>query len=177
MCKDGSLDKCQESDFKETVSCNLRNCSKTFGDWNDVGPCIADGDDPMCGPGKQNQTRICTHDTVLNCTDADRNQIVPCSLPDCPCILPDCPKKLSEWDSPGVCIGTNPNSTCDATGSGHRVQKRNCTDGTKEKCHLSDMERHLWSVICELPKCPSKIPDINEYYGYFAEFFTIFHFL
>ena len=89
--------------------------------------------------------------TIDICTKEDQNRLISCNLP-------DCPKQLGEWISSGVCIGTDPNSTCDATGLDHQVRKRNCTDGTKEKCQFSDMEQN---VTCELPICPSKMLNIN----------------
>ena len=153
-CSDGTHTKCTTNDTTRVQPCSLPHCPKILGDWSDVGYCIPSGTDKNCGPGNQIQARSCENGTIDTCTKQDQNRSISCNLP-------DCPKKLSEWVTAG-CIGTNPNSTCDATGLGHRVQKRNCTDGTKEKCHLSDMERNLWSVTCELPKCPSKIPDINE---------------
>ena len=40
-----------------------------LGPWENVGNCIGIGDDPTCGPGKQNQTRTCIDGTEEKCLD------------------------------------------------------------------------------------------------------------
>ena len=141
MCVDGSVDKCDESDFKQNISCTLEDCPKTFGVWSDVGPCISDGVDPMCGPGKQNQTRWCSDGTIDNCTYSDRQQTVPCSLI-------DCAKSFGEWNDVGPC---QPDASGRNCGPGIQKRSRNCTNGTRDICTYEDRNQQ---TRCNLTACP-----------------------
>ena len=213
ICEDGSAEKCQESDFRKTVSCNLKDCPKTFGEWADDGSCLANGHDPLCGPGTQNQTRICTEGTVDNCTDSDRYRIVRCNLPDCQkttgawndegpckpdaidrscgpgtqaqkrncvngtvdmctnedtrqevrCNLDACPKLLGNWTSDGTCISSGDHKIC---GKGIRKQKRSCVDGTLDRCTSNDTTKY---IECSLPSCFNEVGDWKNTSGCIGE--------
>ena len=143
-CTDGSLDKCLAIETEQTVSCNLQDCLKTFGNWTAYEECKADGDDLTCGPGKQNQSRICEDGTNDECTEVDIIQTVPCSLP-------DCPKTLGFWRDAAPCDTDTQEKSC---GSGSQYQKRNCSDGTTDLCIKSDKEQY---ARCNMPDCPKKL--------------------
>ena len=63
-----------------------------LGPWENVGNCIGIGDDPTCGPGKQNQTRTCKDGTEDKCSDLVLKRTAPCHWADT--ILPNCKSKL-----------------------------------------------------------------------------------
>ena len=52
--------------------------------WINDGICVADGADPTCGPGKQNQTRGCKDGPVGKCTTGDKihagSQTISCDV-------------------------------------------------------------------------------------------------
>lgn len=78
-CTDGTNDKCTPSDQERRISCNLRDCEKQLGSWENDGNCVATGGDKTCGPGNQKQTRTCDDGTVHTCTTSDTEQTIPCS--------------------------------------------------------------------------------------------------
>ena len=104
-CVDGNLEKCQESDFRDEVPCNLKNCEKVYGNWTDNGTCNADGDKPSCGSGKLNQTRWCEDGTIDKCTDSEMFQVIGCRLR-------ACPKLLGIWDTSGICQSDTTGKLC-----------------------------------------------------------------
>ena len=63
-----------------------------LGPWENVGNCIGIGDDPTCGPGKQNQSRTCKDGTEDKCSDLVLKRTAPCHWADT--ILPNCKGKL-----------------------------------------------------------------------------------
>ena len=140
MCVDGMVDKCQDSDFKRFVPCNLEACYKVFGPWSDVGSCMADGDNISCGPGKQNQTRLCKDGTSDICSESDRHQVIDCSMA-------DCVKELGQWNTTAPCQPDASEKTC---GPGVQHQIRSCSDGTTEKCTEGDRNQE---VRCDLVEC------------------------
>ena len=146
---DGSIEKCQESDFVQEVSCNLKNCAKVYGNWTDAGPCKADGSKPGCGPGTKNQTRSCEDGTIDKCTESEMTQVVVCRLP-------DCPKLLGDWDTSGPCKGEESEKTC---GPGYQHQTRSCVDGTSDKCTDEDMQQ---DASCSLPDCAKEVSQWNS---------------
>ena len=146
ICEDGTNLKCNSTDRVRIQTCNLPDCPKLFGFWQDMGVCNAIGVDKNCGPGEKLQARSCRNGTIDICTHSDRQRSINCSLP-------DCPKKLGDLINIGQCIASDPHKSCDPTGFGTQIQQRNCTDGTTEQCQPSDMKI---TVSCPLPKCPSK---------------------
>ena len=139
-CVDGSIDHCQETDARREVSCNLKPCSKVYGNWTDDGSCTAVMDKAGCGPGKRNQTRVCEDGTIDKCADSEIFQVVGCRLP-------DCPKVLGEWDKSGPCKGETAEKLC---GPGIQYQNRTCLDGTSDNCTYEDKNQ---DVRCSLPDC------------------------
>ena len=69
-CVNGKVEKCQDSDVKQEISCNLENCPKIYGIWTDSGPCNATGSKPDCGPGTKSQSRSCEDGTIDKCTES-----------------------------------------------------------------------------------------------------------
>ena len=143
-CIDGSLEKCEDSEKDQVTSCNLKDCPKTRGSWTDSDECKADGTDPTCGPGRQNQTRVCTDGTTDRCTESDTNKIVSCALR-------DCPKILGRWRYVAQCDTDTQEKSC---GPGSRFQKRDCDDGTTDRCTRWDKEQYTG---CSLVDCPKKL--------------------
>ena len=145
-CIDGTSDKCMKHDREQITHCNLPDCPKVFEIWNNVGYCEADGADKSCGPGKQNQGRVCRDGTIDKCTINDREQIISCNLK-------NCVKKLGHWINDGVCQASNGIANC---GPGLQKQTRSCVDGTVDKCSANDTEQ---TISCEdagssLSPCP-----------------------
>ena len=56
-------------------------------------------------------------------------------------------KKLGDWINNGSCIALAANRSC---GPGTQHQIRQCINGTKDKCTISDIER---KIDCQLPDC------------------------
>ena len=54
--------------------------SKVLGEWANEGSCHADGDDPTCGAGSQQQKRTCTDGTIDKCTAEDTERTVTCQI-------------------------------------------------------------------------------------------------
>ena len=151
-CKDGTIDKCTETDRKRRNQCFLKDCEKRVSEWKNDGNCEATtkgencGELLMCfpcGPGNQIQKRDCTDGTVDKCSDTDRKRVIPCSLQ-------DCIKQLGNWEMDGKCQAVEEGKTC---GPGYQLQTRICHDGTGDKCTSKDTKR---SIPCDLPKCPSR---------------------
>ena len=143
-CVNGKVEKCQDSDVKQEISCNLENCPKIYGIWTDSGPCNATGSKPDCGPGTKSQSRSCEDGTIDKCTESETSQVVVCSLP-------DCPKVLGHWDTSGPCQGDDSEKLC---GPGIRRQTRDCVDGTSDKCTIDDRQQ---DVSCSLPDCAKEL--------------------
>ena len=120
---------------------------KIFGDWENVGPCIATGSDKNCGPGEQFQVRSCIStmlDQVVDkCTKEDRQHTISCNLV-------DCQKIVGAWTNVKGCIPAA--KTCGLS-AGAQKQVRTCIDGTKNKCQSNDRERE---ILCDLPDCPGE---------------------
>ena len=124
--------------------CNLQDCPKTLGNWTDLDVCKAEGTDSTCGPGKRNQTRICTDGTADRCTESDTNQIVSCALR-------DCPKILGRWRDAAGCDTYTQEKSC---GPGSMFQTRECSDGTTDRCTKWDKQQYTG---CSLADCPKKL--------------------
>ena len=91
VCMDGTIDKCTTTDRERTIPCNLPDCIKQVGSWNNDGVCESSSEEKSCGPGNQRQTRTCTNGTTEICTDSDIARTVSCS--DVGTRLPKCPGK------------------------------------------------------------------------------------
>ena len=122
---------------------------KIFGNWENVGPCIATGSDKNCGPGEQFQVRSCIDGTVDKCTKEDRQHKISCNLG-------DCQKIVGTWTNDGGCIPAA--KTCGPS-SGAQKQMRICIDGTSDKCQSNDRERE---ILCDLPDCPGELIFIDS---------------
>ena len=85
------------------------------------------------------QLRSCVDGLIIQCTTADKEQHLPCTLP-------DCSKELGNWVNEGQCAGLK-NKEC---GPGTQLQTRTCTDGTHDKCTPTDRAR---TRNCSLPHC------------------------
>ena len=145
-CVDGSVEKCQDSDLMQEISCNLKDCAKIYGVWIDTEPCKADGSRPDCGPGTKTQTRSCEDGTTDKCTESDMSQVAVCSLP-------DCSKVLGDWDTSGPCQSEDGEKLC---GPGIQHQTRTCEDGTSDKCTSDDREQ---DASCSLPDCVKEVGE------------------
>ena len=67
--------------------------------------------------------------------------------------LSDCERIISGWLNVTQCEATGIDETC---GQGIVMQKRNCTDGTIQKCaDLNETETHR-NFSCSLPECEGK---------------------
>ena len=62
-------------------------------------------------------------------------------------LLNETDRKLGDWINNGSCIALAANRSC---GPGTQHQIRQCTNGTNDKCIVSDMER---KIGCQLPDC------------------------
>ena len=142
-CVDGTTDKCTKSDKNRRNPCFLKDCDKRTGSWENHGECMPTGKNGKCGPGNQQQIRLCKDGTVDKCSDEDRVRNIPCSLP-------DCIKNLGQWENDGKCQAVAQGKNC---GPGYQLQTRICKDGTGDKCSSADTKRQ---IPCDLPKCPSK---------------------
>ena len=123
---------------------------KVLGDWGNEGECIAEGDDPACGPGSQLQWRSCVDGSQENCTREDIERAVTCL--DAGSVLPPCPKILGNWTNDGECQAEGEEPSC---GPGNQLQIRTCVDGTLEKCTNEDIERTATCLDAgsALPSC------------------------
>ena len=139
-CIDGDIDKCSAADTEMTVSCNLPDCAKQLGNWENIGACMTDGEQKTCGSGNQQQARSCVDGTVDKCIISDKERIIPCHMK-------NCEKRVGSWKNDGSCKATGKNKNC---GPGNQIQTRQCTDGTVAKCAEEDRKR---SVPCSLPNC------------------------
>ena len=138
------MEKCEDSEKEQRISCDLKDCPKEFGTWTDLDACKAEGTDPTCGPGKRNQTRICKDGTTDVCIQSDTTQIVSCALP-------DCPKILGRWRDAAPCDTDTQEKSC---GPGSRFQTRDCDHGTTDRCTRWDKQQY---VRCSLADCPMKL--------------------
>ena len=167
-CTNGTGDElCSLEDVYQNVHCKevgteLKDCKKEFGEWINVGLCIALGLNQVCGPGKQNQTRTCIDGTGEEiCTDEDFNQIVTCTQAGTD--LPDCPKVFGEWQNVEQCTATNPTENC---GPGHQIQERTCQNGTgQEICSGNDM---FQNISCK--DAGSDLADCSKKFGKWENF-------
>ena len=108
-----------------------------MGDWENEGECIAEGDDPACGPGSQLQRRSCVDGSQENCTREDIERAVTCL--DAGSVLPPCPKILGNWTNHGECQAEGEEPSC---GPGNQLQTRTCVHGTLEKCTNTDLNNY-----------------------------------
>ena len=138
------MEKCEDSEKEQRISCDLQECPKRFGSWTDLDACTAEGTDPTCGPGKRNQTRICNDGTTDVCIQSDTTQIVACALP-------DCPKILGRWRDAAPCDTDTQEKSC---GPGSLFQTRDCEDGTTDRCTKWEKKQY---VRCNLADCPKKL--------------------
>ena len=83
-CIDGDNDKCSSADTEMTVSCNLPDCSKQLGNWENIGACMTNGEPKTCGSGNQQQTRSCVDGTVDKCSISDKESTKLAPNPTCP---------------------------------------------------------------------------------------------
>ena len=151
-CSDGTTDVCTPDDREQTISCTdanttLPDCIKQIGSWNNDGPCVATGDNALCGPGNQKQARTCSDGTTDVCAPADREQTISCT--DANTTLPDCIKQFGSWNNDGPCEATGDNTLC---GIGNQKQTRTCSDGTTDVCMPADREQ---TIYCHY--CPGKV--------------------
>ena len=121
-----------------------------FGNWTNNGSCIGDGKNHSCGPGNIIQIRNCTDGTIETCDTANLERLVTCK--EVGQALPDCERKLGDWINDGDCAANDDDKSC---GPGTIWQKRNCTDGTTDKCDDIETER---TISCKeagvaLPDC------------------------
>ena len=135
---------------------------KVHGPWENYEGCIATGEIKTCGPGYQKQKRSCTDGTIDKCTSDDVEKSVSCT--EAGTSLPDCPKLFGDWTNFGGCVATRTNKTC---GPGNQKQRRNCTDGTADKCTQTEIEK---SVSCaeagtSLSDCPKLFGDWKNFGG------------
>ena len=90
-CHNGTLEKCFPADMERVISCNLPDCAKEFGNWTNIGGCMAEGNIKPCGPGIQEQSRNCTNGTTSICNDADTTRGISCR--EANTALPECSKR------------------------------------------------------------------------------------
>ena len=158
-CKDGTgKELCNDEDIGQIVSCaqagtDLPDCSKRYGQWENVGECQAEDLNEKCGPGIQLQERTCQNGTGQEiCTINDTSQLISCK--DAGSDLPDCPKVFSPWENIGKCVSKYPDRNC---GSGTQKQQRICTNGTGlQTCTDTDRRQEIpcKHAGTELPDCP-----------------------
>ena len=139
-CIDGTSEKCNKNDTNRNIRCKLPDCYKKVGNWSDVGECKAMEKERACGPGIQKQTRECIDGVNFKCSETDKEHFISCTLD-------DCPKVLGIWVNDGFCKALGPDTSC---GPGDQVQRRNCIDGTIDKCMDTDSIRN---TSCDLPDC------------------------
>ena len=84
------------------------------------------------------QNRQCTNGTYEKCSAADSERTIPCKLQ-------DCEKILQDWTNSSNCQAAGENRTCGA--SGHRLQFRDCLDGTSDRCTSMETTR---MVACRI---------------------------
>ena len=61
-------------------------CSKRLGNWTNVGRCIENGPEKLCGSrsGTQRQIRKCLNGTSDKCETNERGREIPCQFRPCP---------------------------------------------------------------------------------------------
>ena len=163
-CEDGTgSEKCLDEDKGTEVSCkeagtDLPDCPKKFDKWKNMGPCISNNTQSICGPGVQRQYRKCTSGTGLQqCKTEDIVQFVSCLVAGTQ--LPDCPKTFLPWYNVGACVPSNNHGLC---GPGTQAQKRECINGTgQEICTKNDT---IQTITCQeagskLPECPKTFSE------------------
>ena len=110
-----------------------------------------------CGPdsGTQQQTRTCDDGTKDLCTNSEREREISCSMK-------DCEKELGDWKNSGPCVAEDNGKNC---GPGYQRQTRDCTDGTEDKCTLTDRNQQISCVQAgsQLPNCPGICLSPNLY--------------
>ena len=143
-CIDGTSEKCNKIDTNRTIRCKLPDCYKKVGNWSDVGECEAIEKERECGPGIQKQTRQCIDGINFKCSETDKEHFISCTLA-------DCPKVLGIWVNDGFCKALGPDTSC---GLGTQVQRRNCIDGTIDKCMVTESVRN---TSCDLPDCTKRL--------------------
>ena len=166
-CKNGTgLQICTNNDTFQLISCKdanseLPDCPKKYGRWENQGPCISLGPNPVCGPGNQKQNRDCTNGTGSEvCSEEDRVRIISCLDAESP--LPDCPKTFSEWKNTGQCMAIiDLLGNTFSCGPGEQKQVRTCTDGTGLLICSNEERTQYRTLPCmdagtELPECPGK---------------------
>jgi hypothetical protein len=100
-CTDGTIDKCRLEDIQISSTCRdadiqLPDCKRVVGNWTNIGPCTATGEDSSCGIGVMLQKRSCEDGTRDKCSDVGVERLVSCSS------LPPCPKNLGDWETVGT---------------------------------------------------------------------------
>ena len=158
---------CTDEDMIQTISCkaagtDLPDCPKRFGEWVNIGECITENKDMLCGPGFQQQKRTCVSGTGSEiCSEQDLTQNITCEKAGVQ--MPDCPKKLGKWQNDGPCISTGISPIC---GPGVQKQMRSCINGTgSECCMLEDTTQTLSCTEAgtALPDCPKKFGEwVND---------------
>jgi hypothetical protein len=83
-CTDGTIDKCRLEDIQISSTCRdadiqLPDCKRVVGNWTNIGPCTATGEDSSCGIGVMLQKRSCEDGTRDKCSDVGVERLVSCS--------------------------------------------------------------------------------------------------
>ena len=107
-----------------------------YGGWKNNGSCVALHNNKSCGPGHQAQIQNCIDGTFAKCTVEDREQSIPCELPDCSRIV-------GEWMITVTCETSGEGKSC---GPGLHTLTRTCMDGTADKCTSVETTR---TVSCK----------------------------
>ena len=139
---------------------------RRLGNWTNNETCVATDDEKRgCGPGTIIQIRSCTDGSDDKCDETEwlddhgwelqegyLKRMISCEEAGSP--LSDCKRILSEWFNVTQCMATGNNETC---GPGNITQKRNCTDGTLDKCADLSRAETQRNISCSLPECEGRL--------------------
>ena len=125
--------------------------SVKLGNWVDMDNCQATGTNKSYGPGLLTQKRNCIDGTVSKCKSALLIKNVLCTLP-------NCERVIGNWQTVGNCLAEGSNKSC---GPGLSQQKRDCTDGTVDKCTEVELIQNVSCKIARnsLPDCEMMVGD------------------